>query len=491
MMTPTGGKHGTLLQQIAHRVMIERGLEPDFPLAAQEELARIQGQAIDIGGAVVDLRALPWCSIDNDDTRDIDQISVAEALPDGAVRLMVGVADVTALVRPHTAIDKHAQHNTTSVYTAAQIFPMLPEKLSTDLTSLNPHLDRRAVVVDMVFDREGLPVSSGVREALVHNHAQLAYDSVAAWLDGSAAMPRAMAALSGLDENIRLQVRVAKQLKAQRHTRGALSFETIRARPVFEGEVLMDLAEDTKNVAKELIEDLMIATNGVVARFLAAKNFPSVRRVVRTPKHWDLIVELAAEHGTELPLAPDGPALEAFLIAARAADPVRFPDLSLSVIKLMGAGEYVLELPGGHAPGHFGLAVRHYSHSTAPNRRYPDIITQRLLKAALAGLPPPYGNEELSALALHCTEQENAAKKVERQVEKSAAAMLLAPRVGQTFAAFVTGASSKGTWVRLIHPPVEGKLVQGGSGLKVGQNLHVRLLHTNVDRGFIDFARVK
>ena len=233
MMTPTGGKHGTLLQQIAHRVMIERGLEPDFPLAAQEELARIQGQAIDIGGAVVDLRALPWCSIDNDDTRDIDQISVAEALPDGAVRLMVGVADVTALVRPHTAIDKHAQHNTTSVYTAAQIFPMLPEKLSTDLTSLNPHLDRRAVVVDMVFDREGLPVSSGVREALVHNHAQLAYDSVAAWLDGSAAMPRAMAALSGLDENIRLQVRVAKQLKAQRHTRGALSFETIRARPVF------------------------------------------------------------------------------------------------------------------------------------------------------------------------------------------------------------------------------------------------------------------
>lgn len=491
MTNSNGSKQSAILQRIAHRVMIERGLEPDFSPTAQLELARIGELAPASSESVPDLRAMLWCSIDNDDSRDLDQISVAEALPDGSVRLRVGVADVTSLVRQNTALDQHAQHNTTSVYTAAQIFPMLPEKLSTDLTSLNPGVDRRAMVVEMVFDREVRPVSSRVYEAWVHNHAQLAYDSVAAWLDGTAPMPPALAAVSGLDENIRLQVRVARQLKTQRHTRGALSFETIRARPVFEGDVLTDLAEDTKNSAKELIEDLMIAANEVVAKFLANRHYPSVRRVVRIPKHWDLIVELASKHGTELPAVPDGPALEAFLIAAKAADPVHFPDLSLSVIKLMGSGEYVVELPGGHAPGHFGLAVRHYSHSTAPNRRYPDVITQRLLKAALAGRPSPYGHEELAALALHCTEQENAAKKVERQVEKSAAALLLAARTGETFAAMVTGASEKGTWVRLARPPVEGKLVHGGAGLKVGHNLHVRLLRTDVERGFIDFERTK
>ena len=281
---------------------------------------------------------------------------------------------------------------------------------------------------------------------------------------------------------------MAQQLKALRHARGALSLQTIQTRPVFAGGVLTALEADTKNAAKELIEDLMVAANGVVAEFLAAKQFPSLRRIVRTPDHWDRIVELAAMHGPTLPPAADAVALEKFLVAARAADPARFPDLSLSIIKLMGAGEYVVELPGGHAPGHFGLAVRHYSHSTAPNRRFPDVITQRLLKAALAGRPPPYGGEELARLALHCTEQEDAAKKVERQVGKSAAAMLLTAYIGQSFDAMITGAAEKGTWARLSHPPVEGKLVGGAGRLKVGDKVRVKLLRTDVERGFIDFA---
>ena len=476
-----------LLQRIARRVMVERGLEPDFSPAAVAELAAIQAPEA-AGAAVRDLRGLLWCSIDNDDSRDLDQLSVAEALPDDAVRLMVAIADVTGLVRRGTALDRHAEHNTTSVYTAAEIFPMLPEKLSTDLTSLNMNEDRRAVVVEMVFNRAGTLTKSDVFEAQVRNHAQLAYNGVAAWLEGTTPLPPRIAAVPGLDDNIRLQVGMAQQLKALRHARGALSFETIQARPVFTGGVLTALEADTKNTAKELIEDLMVAANGVVAQFLAAKKFPSLRRVVRTPEHWDRIVELAALHGTALPPVADAVALENFLVAARTKDPARFPDLSLSIIKLMGAGEYVVELPGGHAPGHFGLAVRHYSHSTAPNRRFPDVITQRLLKAALAGRPPPYENEELAGLALHCTEQEDAAKKVERTVGKSAAAMLLTARIGETFDAMVTGASDKGTWVRLSQPPVEGKLVSGSGRLKVGDRVRVKLLRTEVERGFIDFS---
>ncbi|MEI6862066.1 MAG: RNB domain-containing ribonuclease [Verrucomicrobiota bacterium] len=490
MNHPPASQHRAILQRIARRVMVERGLAPEWSLAALTELAGIgTPAAADTGGdAGRDLRALPWCSIDNDDSRDLDQLSVAEARPDGTTRMLVAIADVAALVRPRTALDDHARQNTTSVYTAAQIFPMLPEKLSTDLTSLNFDAERRAVVVEMVFDDECTPVKSAIYEASVRNHAKLAYNATAAWLEGSAPMPPAIAAVAGLDENIRLQWRVARQLKTLRHTRGALDLETIQARPVFAGDVLQDLAAETKNPAKELIEDLMIAANGVVALFLAARKFPSLRRVVRTPVHWDRIVELAATRGGKLPPEPDGVALEKFLVAAKAADPVRFPDLSLSVIKLMGAGEYVVELPGGHAPGHFGLAVRDYSHSTAPNRRFPDLITQRLVKAALAGRPSPYANDELAALARHCTEQEDAAKKVERTVSKSAAALLLGSRIGEQFNAIVTGVTDQGNWVRLSHPPVEGKLERGTSRLKVGDSLRVRLLRTDVERGFIDLA---
>jgi len=271
---------------------------------------------------------------------------------------------------------------------------------------------------------------------------------------------------------------------------GALNLETIEARPVFDGDELKDLEAERKSRAKEIIEDFMIAANGVTARYLAGKMFPSLRRVVRTPQRWDRIVELAGDHGVQLSREPDSRSLEEFLVSAKAADPVRFPDLSLSVIKLLGAGEYVVELPGGSAAGHFGLAVRDYTHSTAPNRRFPDLITQRLLKAALAGHSVPYGNDELAALARSCTDEEDAAKKVERQVEKSAAAMLLESRIGERFDGIVTGASDKGTWVRLLHPPIEGKLVSGAAGADVGDRLRVQLIRTDVERGYIDFKRV-
>lgn len=471
--------------------MTERGLAPDFSPAALAELAQIQQSPAASGPLVRDLRSLLWCSIDNDDSLDLDQLSVAEALPDGAVKILVAIADVTTAVKKGSALDGHARQNTTSVYTAAQIFPMLPEKLSTDLTSLNPGVDRAAMVCEMVFSAKAALTSGTLYPATVRNKAKLAYNGVAAWLDGTAAAPAALAAVPGLDENIRLQYRIATQLADLRHQRGALSLETIQVHAVFHDTDLTDLVADSPNAAKRLIEDLMIAANGVAARFLASKNFPSLRRIVRTPTHWDRIVELAAVQGAMLPKEPDGIALEKFLIAAKAARPDTFPELSLSVIKLMGAGEYVLELPGGQTTGHFGLAVRDYAHTTAPNRRYPDVITQRLLKAALANQPPPYSNDELSALAKQCTEQEDAAKKVERQVDKSAAALLLANRIGEKFSAIVTGAGDNGTWVRLTHPPVEGKLDQPLPGLRVGDRLIVQLVRTDVDRGFIDFLPTK
>jgi VacB/RNase II family 3'-5' exoribonuclease len=478
-----------VLQEIAHRVMIERGLAPDFSRAVQLELETLRGAAPVAG--VRDLRHLLWCSIDNDDSRDLDQLSVAESLGEGGVRIYVAIADVTALVRHNSAIDQHARQNTTSVYTAAAIFPMLPERLSTDLTSLALGTDRRAVVVQMEFNAEAVLQRSEVFEAAVHNYAKLAYNSVAAWLDGTGPIPPAIAAVSGLADNLRLQDRVTQALRAIRHEHGALSLETIQARPVFEGAALKELAPERSNRAKQLIEDLMIAANGVTAKFLGARRFPSVRRIVRTPKNWDRIVELAGEHGTRLPNNPDARALEEFLVAAQEKDPLHFPDLSLSIVKLIGAGEYVVEFPGGTAPGHFGLAVKDYAHSTAPNRRYPDVITQRLVKAALGGQKPPYPDEELIALAEHCTEQEDEAKKVERQVGKSAAAILLSPHVGRQFEALVTGAADKGTWVRLLHPPVEGKLVGGFGGLRVGQRLQVKLVHVDVERGYIDFVSAR
>jgi exoribonuclease-2 len=484
--------HRVILQRIARRVMLERGLLPDFSAEALTELAGIKVPGTTDDEQVRDLKDLLWASIDNDDSLDLDQLTVAEPMPGDAVKMRVAVADVDSIVKDRSAIDDHARHNTTSVYTAASIFSMLPEKLSTNLTSLNFNEDRLAIVIEMVIGPDGSLQSSDICRAHVRNHAKLAYNSIAAWLEGTGMLPEAAAAAHGLDENLRMQDRVAQRMKDFRHIHGALSLETVEARPVFDGDAIRDLEVETKNRAKDIIEDLMVAANGVTARYLSSRKFPSLRRVVRTPKRWERIVELAGEHGFKLSHNPDSRGLEEFLIKERAADPLTFPDLSLSIIKLMGPGEYIAEAPGKTAPiGHFGLAVKDYTHSTAPNRRYPDLITQRMLKAAMSRDHMPYNLSDLEGLARHCTEQEDAAKKVERQVGKSAAAMLIESRIGERFDAIVTGAAPKGTWVRLFHPPVEGRLMHGFEGIDVGHRIRVQLIHTDVDRGFIDFKRVR
>ncbi|MGH7925352.1 MAG: RNB domain-containing ribonuclease, partial [Candidatus Binatus sp.] len=459
--------------------------------AVTAETGSIAGAAAPSDSSLRDLRGLLWASIDNDDSLDLDQLSVADQLPGGAVKILVAIADVDAIVKKSSAVDGHARTNTTSVYTAAEIFPMLPEKLSTDLTSLADRKERLAIVIEIEIGADGAVGKSDIYRAAVVNRAKLAYNSVAAWLDGTAPAPAPISAVPGLDQNLRIQDRVAQAMKARRHQHGALTLETIEARPVFAGDSLTDLQADQKNRATELIEDFMIAANGVTARYLERKGFPALRRVLRSPERWARIVQLARDLGESLPPRPDCQALQEFLEQRRQADPARFPDLSLSVVKLLGRGEYVLELPGQAVQGHFGLAVKDYTHSTAPNRRFPDLITQRLLKAALAGTPTPYRNDELGELALHCTEQEDNATKVERQVRKSAAALLLESRVGERFDGIVTGASDKGTWVRIDHPAAEGRVVRGYKGLDVGDHVAVELVDTDVERGFVDFARVR
>jgi VacB/RNase II family 3'-5' exoribonuclease len=483
--------HRSLLQNIARQAMIERGLLPDFSPAALVELDKIQAPGVFKNDETfVDLRETLWASIDNDDSLDLDQLTVAQALQGGAVKILVAVADVDSLVNDGTAIDEHARHNTTSVYTAAEIFPMLPEKLSTNLTSLNLNQDRLAIVIEMVIGSDGALQSSDIYRAKVRNHAKLAYNSVAAWLDGNGAIPEGIAAINTLAENLRLQYTIAQSMRKFRHIHGALSLETIEARPIFDGDQIRDLEVEKRNSAKDIIEDFMIAANGVTARYLSAKNLPSIRRIVRTPKRWERIVELAKTHEFKLPDIPDSKALDEFLVKEKAADPLRFPDLSLAVIKLLGSGEYIAEIPGETAPGHFGLAVKDYTHSTAPNRRYPDLITLRLLKAATAGQSTPYKFDVLSVLATHFTTQEDAANKVERQVGKSAAALLIESKIGQQFDAVVTGAADKGTWARLLDLPVEGKVVQGFEDLDVGDRVRLQLVSVNVQLGFIDFKKV-
>ena len=477
------------LQAIARRAMTKRGLESDFPAAARDEVDAITKPAADSSASIKDLTGLLWASIDNDDSRDLDQLSVAEPEAGGAVKIWVAVADVDAIVKKGSAIDEHARSNTTSVYTAAQIFPMLPEKLSTDLTSLGEGQTRLAIVIEMMVGADGAVGESAVYRAVVLNRAKLAYNSVAAWLDGTAPAPPKVAAVRGLDERLRLQDRVAQAMKSRRHHQGALSLETIQTRALFNGDVLADLLPDEDNRARQLIEDFMIAANGVTAKYLEGKGVASLRRILRTPERWDRIVALAATLGDRLPDKADAGALEAFLVKRQHADALRFPDLALSIVKLLGSGEYAVQRPGLMPNGHFGLAVRDYTHSTAPNRRFPDLITQRLIKSALAGRPAAYSDAELDALARHCTEQEDNAAKVERQVRKSAAAMLLSSRIGERFDGLVTGAAEKGTWVRILRPAVEGRLVRGSQGLDVGDHVQVELAHVDVERGFIDFAR--
>jgi VacB/RNase II family 3'-5' exoribonuclease len=487
-VAPSHESERALLLRVARQAMLDRGLEPDFPPAALAEVGALSGGAIATDGAR-DLRALPWCSIDNDDSRDLDQLTVADVPVDGSTTIRVAVADVSATVTHGSALDRHARANTTSVYTPARIFPMLPERLSTDLTSLNPDVDRLAVVTEISVDDGGVCVASKIYRAIVHNHAKLAYHAVGAWLEGEGPMPGGVAAVPGLAENLRVQDRVAQTLKARRHEQGALELETLEVRAEFDGDSVRHLTAEKPNRAKTLIEDFMIAANGSMARFLEASRFPVLRRVVRSPERWQRIVALARDFGDPLPGEPDAPALNAFLMKRRAADPMRFPDLSLTIIKLLGRGEYAASFPGQAVSGHFGLAVSEYTHSTAPNRRYPDLVTQRLVCAALAGAPAPYGREEMSALAGECTQKEDSAQKVERTVRKAAAACLLTSRIGQEFDGLVTGASTKGTWVRIFDPPVEGRVERGEEGLEVGDKVRVRLVHTNPERGFIDFVR--
>jgi exoribonuclease-2 len=466
------------------------GLQPDFSEAAQAQAraAHVNGNQVD--PTIRDQRDLLWCSIDNDDSRDLDQLSVSVPSRDAQVRILVAIADVDASVPAGSPVDEHARTNTTSVYTAAQIFPMLPEQFSTDLTSLVQGEDRLAVVVDMSVGEDGTVADADIYRASVRNCARLTYNEVGTWLGGSGPIPRSVATTPGLDEQLRVQDRIARAMRGLRHQRGALTLDTIQTHATFEGDHLTGLHADEKNRAKELIEDFMIGANEVSARFLEKRGFASIRRVLKVPERWNRIIALAAGVGARLPEAPDAGALEAFLEERRAKDPIHFQDLSLSIVKMLGSGEYAVERPGETIPGHFGLAAHDYTHSTAPNRRFPDLITQRLLKAAISGHESPYRDEELRLLAGHCTTQEDNAAKVERQVRKSAAAMLLESRIGERFNAIVTGASVKGTWVRTLGTPVEGRVVEGATGLDVGDRVRVKLVHTDAERGFIDFARV-
>ncbi len=489
-------QHRTILQDIARKAMIARGLLPDFSSKALAEVETLRIPVLSDGKSAQDisiardLRHLLWASIDNDDSRDLDQLTVAEQMPSGVVKIYVAISDVASTIRDGSAIDQHARANTTSVYTAAEIFPMLPEKVSTDLTSLNYDEDRLSIVVEMWLDMNGELSDSKIYKAWVHNHAKLAYNSIAAWLDEKAPIPDGVDGVNGLAGNLQLQDTAAQCMKNLRNAQGALSLETIEAKPIFDGDQIQALELDEKNRAKEIIENFMIAANGVTARYLSDSKFPSIHRVVRIPKRWERIVQIAADLGENLPSDPDSKALEEFLVRQRAADPIRFPDLSLAIIKLLGAGEYVAETSDGNVPGHFGLAVKDYAHSTAPNRRYPDLITQRLLLAALEGKPVPYQMDELAILASHCTEAEDAANKVERQVGKSAAALLFESRIGELFDSIVTGASEKGTWVRLLNEPVEGKVVEGYGGIDVGDRMRVQLISVDVQNGYIDFKKI-
>lgn len=476
------------LKRIARDAMRAHELLPDFSPAALDEARRATAAVGPPGGDVRDLRDLLWSSIDNDDSLDLDQIEAAEALGGDKFRLLVGIADVDSVVKRGSAIDEHARANTTSVYTAAAIFAMLPERLSTDLTSLAQDQDRLSLVIEMIVDADGVIGPANVYRALVRNHAKLGYRGVAAWLQGTGAAPAPVGQVEGMAAQLRMQDSIAQALKRRRQAKGALDFDTAESRAVGVGGVLVDLEPDPKNRAQELIEEFMVAANGVTARFLQAQGRTSLRRILRTPKRWDRIVQLAKEADGHLPGAPDAMALNAFLTRRRQVDPSHFADLSLAIIKCLGAGEYVVERPGQVPEGHFGLAVRDYTHSTAPNRRFPDLLTQRLLKALLAAQPAPYTDDELTALALHCTQQEGNAQKVERQIEKSAAALLLGPRIGERFEAIVTGASEKGTWVRIEHPAVEGRVVKNYQGFDVGDHVHVQLLDVDVNRGYIDFA---
>ena len=477
------------LQAMARQVMLAQGFEPNFPPATQQQLVDIKTNPPQLAPSdkVRDLRGLLWSSIDNDTSKDLDQIEVAEQLPNGDIKVMIGIADVDFFVSKDSPLDQHAERETTSVYTGITVFPMLPNELSTGASSLLPDVDRPAVVTEFVINPTGSPGSSNVYRAIVRNKAQLTYNAVGAWLEGAAPAPPKVAASPDLQAQLKLQDQVALALKKLRYEHGALDLDTSEVVPLLYNEEVVDVVKATKNRATDLIEDFMVAANGVVARML--EKVSSLRRIVRTPEHWDGIVRLAAAQGEKLPAAPDSKALNDFLVERKAADPDHFADLSLAVIKLVGPGEYILERPGDSPQGHFGLAVQDYTHSTAPNRRFADIVTQRLIKALLDEKPGPYSDNDLSAIALNCTQKGDAARKVEREMSKRLSALAMSHRVGELFDAMVTGVTPKGTFVRVLQPHMEGLLTQGAQGLHVGDKIRVQLTRTDVQRGFIDFVR--
>lgn len=479
------------LQAAAEQAMVDNGFEPEFSPHVQQQLGELKVRSPQIAPSanIRDLRALVWSSIDNDDSRDLDQVEVAERLPNGETKVLVGIADVDVFVPRGSAIDAHAAKETTTVYTGVRNFPMLPQQLSTDMSSLLEADDKLSIVVEFVVGSEGSVHSSNLYRAILRNKAQLTYNAVGPWLEGNGEVPPKVAASTELQSQLKVQDEVAQALKLARFQHGALNIETIEVRPVVLNDTVVDVSKQEKNRATELIEEFMIAANEVVARMLEDNKVSSIRRVVKTPDRWGRIVELAAKLGGQLPAEPDSKALNDFLIQRKAVDPDHFADLSLAVIKLMGPGEYVLERPGDPEQGHFGLAVQDYTHSTAPNRRYADLITQRLIKAALAKQPAPYTDDELAGIAHNCTLKGDAARKVEREMSKRIAAVAMTDRIGETFDAMITGVTSHGTFVRVLKPAVEGLLAQGQQGADVGDKLRVKLISTDVQRGYIDFAR--
>jgi exoribonuclease-2 len=469
--------------------MIEHSFQPDFPAGAAAQLTAIEAHPeLPPAPGAQDLRNMLWSSIDNDTSKDLDQIEWAEQLPDGRIRVLVGVADVDVRVGLGTVLDGHAKSETTSVYTGVKVFPMLPAELSEGITSLNENQDRVAHVIEFAVDAAGAVSDGKVYAALVRNRAQLAYNSVGAWLEGRGPAPAKVAASADLAAQLKLQDAAAQRMVNGRFQHGALDLETVETRPIMQADKPVSIVSLNKNRATSLIEEFMVAANGVAARTFEDAGVASIRRIVRVPKRWDRMVEVAQGLGTTLPAEPNSKALNDFLLAQKKKDPDHFPDLSLTMIKLMGPGEYVLVKPNEPSPGHFGLAVQDYTHSTAPNRRFPDIVTQRLMKALIAKSAQPYSADDLNAIAVHCTLMEDNARKVERDMQKRIAAVVLKPRIGQSFPAIVTGVNKYGTFVRTLDPHVDGMVVQGGKGLDVGDKVTAKLISTDPQRGFIDFA---
>jgi RNB domain-containing protein/RNase II-type exonuclease len=468
---------------IARKVATDEGFAVDAPAGAQAAAGPVDG-----GEGAVDERGLLWSSVDNRESTDLDQIEVAERLAGDVIRVKLGIADVDAFVPRGSPLDRHAAQNTTSLYAGVATFPMLPDWLSSGETSLLEGRERLAVVTEIDVSKEGAVVAARIYQARVVNRAKLVYEDVGAWLEGAGPPPPQAAREAELAAQIALQDEAAQRLRRRRIENGALELETVEARAVARDGEVVEIRLTRKSRARELVEDLMIAANGATARWLEARGFASIRRVVREPRRWPRIVELAASYGVALPAEPSPVALSEFLRARRRSEPERFAELSLSVVKLLGPGEYTVADPDS-PEGHFGLAVDDYAHSTAPNRRYGDLVTQRLLKAAARGEPPPYSAAELGEIAARCTERENHARAFERTMRKVAAALFLSRYLGASFDAIVTGVTGKGTFVRLLDPPAEGRVVEGEQGLDVGDRTRVRLVATEPERGFLDFVR--